>query len=85
MEAQADMTDLQDIPNGLILKNALQILSCVNKGNPIWVAVMDICGVGSNSAIAICKSIGLDPNQKIYDYPSSHDKESFEKKGANAK
>ena len=69
------MKDLQDIPRELMLKSALRALSCANKGNPIWVAVMDMCGVGSRSAIAICKSIGLNPNQKIYDYPSSHDKE----------
>ena len=69
------MKGLQDVPRGSMLSNALRALTCANKENPNWTAVMDICGVGSRSAFAICKSVGLDPNQKIYDYPALHDSE----------
>lgn len=34
-------------------------------GNPVWFAVAERCGVGSTSAIALCRRFGVDPEQII--------------------
>lgn len=49
-----------------IILNAHQLLRNSSKYSRtyLWTFIMDICAVGSTTAIAICREFGWNPNQK---------------------
>jgi len=65
------MKRLDEVPRDLMVRAGIRLLrkhgSSVAKTAPVWVAVVDLCGVGSTSACAICRELGLDPDTLIQD------------------
>jgi ribosomal protein S13 len=60
---------LEKIDRAWLLRSALRILAGTNfRIAPAWVAVMDLCGVGSTSAREICREQGLDPEKKLSEH-----------------
>jgi ribosomal protein S13 len=65
------MKRLDEVPRDLMVRAGIRLLrqhgTRAVKGAPVWVAVVDLCGVGSTSACAICKELGIDPGVSIRD------------------
>ncbi len=45
----------------IMLRNAHRLTRHKYRGIPVWAFVSDVCGVGSTSAMEICKEIGWGP------------------------
>ena len=47
----------------VVIQNARLLLKRRYGTQPLWVMVRDLCGLGSQSAVDLCRAVGFDPHQ----------------------
>lgn len=63
-EAERMQTTLDGISKRIIFLNARRICSRQHKRSPNWVLAMNLFGLGSTYAFALCRQIGVDPERR---------------------
>lgn len=48
-----------------LLTRAIKYAQYIDRGSPRWSGVGQIFSVGSTTAIAMCKAVGLDPHESV--------------------
>jgi len=60
---------LEECSRAMMLSGAMYLSRTKYRSRDAWALVADICGVGSTSAVQICRELGIDPFKPFKEFP----------------